>query len=443
MPRFVLIDHSLVDFSGHHFEYAQAVLDAAAQAGYAPVLAANRAFNVSAQGSWAIHPAYKYGVWFHQGAPRWQVRLRTAASRLARAGHTGGNRPEGVASPRSGIRSFSGAMQSWHDALRMRRFVGDTQAELARIGVQSEDVVFLPTLTCAEFCALSRARRPSQLPFTARWHFVFRRELPGGSAETMRTIKDAFAPFARNPTESGWHFWTDSEELAEQYQSATGCGFGVLPIPHAELAAQAPPNGPFRILCLGDARQEKGFHHLPAIARKLTSEEPRRYEFCIQSHLAIPGGEPEVVAARRALADMSELGVSLIDGPLDSAAYRALLASGDLSLLPYDRCAYSMRSSGVFAESLAAGLTTIVPANTWMERQQPRGAGLAFRNIDEVSRLIRQIAADHDRYAAAARSHASCWSRTHNAVRLISMLAASGAPPCCPRRRDRQKVLTR
>jgi hypothetical protein len=443
MPRFVLIDHSLVDFSGHHFEYAQAVLNAAAQANYAPVLAANRAFNVSAQGSWEIHPAYKYGVWFHQGAPRWQVRLRTAVSSLARAGHSAGNRPAGLASPRSGTRSFFGAMQSWHDAMRVRRFVGDTQAELARIGLQSEDVVFLPTLSCAEFCALSRARRAWQLPFTGRWHFVFRRELPDEAEAMIRTIKDAFAPFAQNPSESGWHFWTDSEELAEHYQSATGCSFGVLPIPHAELPAQAPPNGPFRILCLGDARQEKGFHHLPAIARKLTSEEPRRYEFCIQSNLVIPGGEPEVVAARRALAEMSELGVRLIDGPLDSAAYRALLASGDLSLLPYDGHAYSLRSSGVFAESLAAGLTTIVPANTWMERQQPRGAGLAFRNIDEVSRLIREIAANHDRYSTAARSHASRWSRTHNAIRLVSILASSSAPSHCPLRRKHPMVLIR
>lgn len=443
MPRFVLIDHSLVDFSGHHFEYAQAVLNAAAEAGYEPVLAANRAFNVLPDSPWAIHPVYKYGVWFHQGAPRWQVRLRAAAAGLARARYTPATRSEGVASAQTSVRSFPAAMQSWHDAVRIRRFVRDTKAELGRVSMRPDDIVFLPTLTCAEFCALSRARRASQLPSADRWHFVFRRELPGEATETMRTIKDAFAPFARKPSESGWNFWTDSEELAEHYQSGTGCSFGVLPIPHAELPAQAPPNGTFRILCLGDARREKGFHHLPAIVRTLTSAERRRYEICIQSHIAIPGGEPEVVAARRALADMNELGVNLIDGPLDSAAYRALLASGDLSLLPYDLQAYSMRSSGVFAESLAAGLTTIVPANTWMERQQPRGAGLAFRNIDEVSRLIREIAADRDRYAAAARSHASRWSRTHNAVRLVSMLAASGEPPHCPLRREHPTVLNR
>ncbi|MFQ5412007.1 MAG: hypothetical protein ACE5EC_06905, partial [Phycisphaerae bacterium] len=42
--RFILIDHSIKGFGGHHYEYAVHVLQAARDLGFEPVLVVNRAF---------------------------------------------------------------------------------------------------------------------------------------------------------------------------------------------------------------------------------------------------------------------------------------------------------------------------------------------------------------------------------------------------------------
>src|SRR5262245_45140194 len=41
MPRFVLVDNSLAPAGGHHFEFAEAILQAAEKAGYRPLIGAH------------------------------------------------------------------------------------------------------------------------------------------------------------------------------------------------------------------------------------------------------------------------------------------------------------------------------------------------------------------------------------------------------------------
>src|SRR6185503_6537862 len=162
---------------------------------------------------------------------------------------------------------------------------------------------------------------------------------------------------------------------------------------------------PLRILYLGDARLEKGFHHLPALVRSLTDgdSDRRQFEFYIQSHSTSPIEEPEITSARAELARLADRGATLFDVPVAPVQYRELLASGHLAVLPYDPRAYAARSSGVFAEAVAAGIPTVVPAGTWMARRTPAGAGLPFHKVEEVPMLIQTIAADYRNYASRAR----------------------------------------
>lgn len=425
MARFVLIDHSLIDFSGHHFEYAQAVLNAASAAGFQPLLGANQQFRSGTPQPWPVFPVYKYGVWFHQGAPEWQQRLRRTALKIAKAtGRDAGRADGGV--PAGGFHSrCSGLVRSWSRKARLRRFMSDSRGFFDRLAATPDDIVFFPTVSLDEFHCLNEARRSGVLPPDGRWHIVFRRELPLASAAVMQKIRNEFESFAALEHGGPWRFWTDSEELAAQYERATGCPFHVLPIPHAEPSAAARVAGPFRILFLGDARREKGFHRLPDLVTTLTESRPRRFEFCFQSHLGVPAGECEIAAARQRLAGMSDRGVTLLSSPLSSEQYRGLLASGHLSLLLYDSAAYAARSSGVFAESLSAGIPTLVSAGTWMARRLPRDAGLVCQDATEAPALVRQIEADYERFAAGARAAAIRWREEHNAARLISLLTNS------------------
>jgi len=63
MPQFIVIDHSIQDTTGHHYEYALRVAEAAAKAGYTPVLGVNVHFETEQKVPWVVHPVYRYGFW--------------------------------------------------------------------------------------------------------------------------------------------------------------------------------------------------------------------------------------------------------------------------------------------------------------------------------------------------------------------------------------------
>lgn len=421
MRRFILIDHSIIDYSGHHYEYARAVLNAAAEAGRQPLLFTNRRFRGEHQEAWPIVPAYRYGVWLHQG-PRWQAPLYAclAAARRLRGRFVSKNedRCQAAPTPRCG-----GAVRGWVQARRSRQFVRDTQRMLSDLKLTDADVVLAPTIALDEFDELRRCWPHLGPACSARWHFVFRRDLPSEVGDAGSQLREAFGPCAALDGEPGWRLWTDSEELTARYREATGRQFGTLPVPHTRYSPTMARNeGPFHILYLGDARREKGFHHLPALVKALNSAKPGRFAFSIQAHAASPSPEREIVEAREELRRLSELGVTLFSRPLDPPEYRQLLDSGDLSLLPYDRSAYAARSSGVFAESLAAGIPTIVPADTWMSRRQPAAAGLTYQSLDEVPNKVNEIEGRFDQYKEVADRYAKIWSRRHGAQELLLQL---------------------
>ncbi len=122
---------------------------------------------------------------------------------------------------------------------------------------------------------------------------------------------------------------------------------------------------------MGDARREKGYHLLPAIAWNLKKDylETGTARFVVQSNPNSREGAVETAIPRAELACFPSSMVALYDEPLSAAAYKDLLLCSDITLLPYERNAYRARSSGILAESLAAGIPVIVPAGTWLSRQ--------------------------------------------------------------------------
>ncbi|GJQ25290.1 MAG: hypothetical protein HBSAPP02_03220 [Phycisphaerae bacterium] len=69
--RFILIDHSIRGFGGHHYEYAVHVLAAARDAGFETILAVNRAFTADSGHvePWKIVPVYEHGFWRNIASP--------------------------------------------------------------------------------------------------------------------------------------------------------------------------------------------------------------------------------------------------------------------------------------------------------------------------------------------------------------------------------------
>lgn len=448
MGRFILIDHALVDFAGHHYEYARAVLDAAAEAGYEPVLATNRSFRCQFPQSWPVIPAFKYGVWPHQGAPAWQIALWRALKAVNRRARSGSAKSDSDDDRRHPIVRKPGLIRTRIEAARQKRFNRDTARLLARLKVAHEDLIFLPTLSPGDFSALLRLWRADRKACCGDWHLLFRRPPEGDFAEYGPAGAWRLRDGGPGPRPRSVRFWTDSDELALQYRSATGRPFGTLPIPHVPpVRAALPPTERLRILYLGDARLEKGFQYLPGLVRELTDNDrgAPRFEFWIQAHGVSPCEAAEIVAARAELSRLANRGVRLFTLPLSPAAYRDLLASGQIAVLPYDRRAYAERSSGVFAEALAAGIPLVVPQGTWMARQMPDGIGLAFQTVTEIAAHVLKIGCEFPRFAARARRFAGAWRKRHNAVSLVGRLTSprqAGAVDCGALEQDWNRRVT-
>src|ERR1700684_139011 len=63
MPKFVLIDPSIVNYQGHYYEYALRVVDAAHSRGYQTVIAANRDFKAQHAGPCEVRRVYRKTFW--------------------------------------------------------------------------------------------------------------------------------------------------------------------------------------------------------------------------------------------------------------------------------------------------------------------------------------------------------------------------------------------
>jgi len=467
--RFILIDPSIEGFTGHHLEYAVHVLRAAERAGFDPILATNRRFSAQAETPCTTYRQYKYGFWsqpFLSGRGWLNGMYRFLRNATQRNGKSAGPPSEGSPQPTqlspqptTLARMAFWAAHCWQDRfsapIRAGQFARDMADLLKQLRVTAADLLFLPGAGQIELTGLLRTFRRLSGAGQAQWHLVFRRDPPllQSNGAAHRRLVRAFEHLSADSAAGNVHFYADTEELSRQYQELANRPFRTLPIPHTHAAPRGtvpifapareasarkwdcPPSlprtsaRPLHILYLGDARREKGFHHLPAIVQELWADcvATGRIAWTIQANPALTDDEPEIRAAREQLRSLASDAVVVLTEALNSDQYGRLLLSGDIVLLPYEQAAYCWRSSGILVEALAAGIPPIVPADTWLARQVPADVGLAYTDIRQVPGLIREVIGHYDRYRAAALAFSEGWIRKHNAANLVEMLLAPRA----------------
>jgi len=239
------------------------------------------------------------------------------------------------------------------------------------------DIVFIPNATAAELRALALLRARRSKKGDLHWAFLFRRPVFDGYAhdyqrqgEAARLHRLQFAALKRVAPDARVSFHTDTNELTAQYDRLGVYRFSTLPVPVDPALAQRPKQAhqPLVIGYIGDARDEKGYQHLPRLISHLDREQgtSRPVKFLLQSNFNVPDGEPETRHAKRLLQHVRSDLVELVEGPLDQKEYAALARRIDILLIPYAAHHYSARSSGVLAEAIAAGIPAIAPARTSM-----------------------------------------------------------------------------
>jgi hypothetical protein len=294
------------------------------------------------------------------------------------------------------------------DQHRARVFGRETARLLARARLDAGDIVFLPTVSEIEMLGLLDAFARDRRAVQATWHLLFRRDIYrgreaqfGAQDEQQRTRRQAFARMRQGAGAHRVYFYTDTEPLTAQYRRL-GAPFRTLPIPHTHPASTAEPRrlGPAHIVYIGDARAEKGYHHLPRLVGDLWRDyvEPGRATFTVQSNFNTPMGDPESLVARAQLEAFPTDLVRLIYEPLSEDAYAALLQAATLIVLPYDREQYIARSSGILVEALSAGVPVVAPAGTWLAQQFAGEAYAYHRSLRQRARVVETWTANNTRW---------------------------------------------
>jgi hypothetical protein len=306
----------------------------------------------------------------------------------------------------------AGLLQWIREFRSLRRFSSDTAALFNRIPLAQDDIIFIPTISTIEMMGLKLFFQSHPSLPQASWHLLYRRDIykgreAGYAAQDgwVMAMGGAFRSFLQGTGSQRVFFYTDTDELTAQYNRLGAAEFRTVPIPHTHRPAPAKPAGSLRLIYVGDARKEKGFHLIPHVLQELWPDYAAtgRIACTLQANYNIPQGEPEAVIAKGSLLGMPRGVVELLDRPLSSEQYAALLLSGDINLLLYDRDNYYARSSGILVESLAAGMPVVVPAGSWLARQFLDEQYAWQDSLRERMTVVQTLAGDQVRWQRKQR----------------------------------------
>lgn len=213
------------------------------------------------------------------------------------------------------------------------------------------------------------------------------------------------------------------------FGSIVGQPVTTLPLPqdsHPPLRNRAGRR-PITIAVLGHQRPDKGFHHVPAIARTLLASEK---DIRILVHNSVPSDMPEAHAEMRAIA-AEDRRVSIDETPASGERWVQLLKESDLILCPYDPVRYVASYSAVATDAVANGIPLIAPYGTSMARLIANygGCGVTYQGnrVEEMVGAVMYLLAHFDSIANRADRAARRWFSemgAKNTVRRI--LEATG-----------------
>jgi glycosyltransferase involved in cell wall biosynthesis len=303
---------------------------------------------------------------------------------------------------------FRNVRQFFHTAdNHVAQFAHDLRHMLDRVGTCDGDIVFIPTLGNVELMGTGLCIENFAPARQLSWHFLFRRNLFQGRepsyqrqiARQVKTLK-SFAQFKAHLKEcmpDKAHFYTDTAALTAQYNQLAVFPFKTLPIPlDASLNRAEHGRDRFNIVYIGDARDEKGFPLLPKLVADLGAAgyAAADLRFIFQSNFNVPSGESNSLIARQALSMESAELVSMVEGPFASDAYLSLINNADIILLPYNSDAYYARSSGIYAEALAAGIPVVARDQSWMSQEMLRINQAYYAQLLQAGEILQSVRFD-------------------------------------------------
>ncbi|MEE3369632.1 MAG: hypothetical protein VX346_09850 [Planctomycetota bacterium] len=428
LPRFVLLDNSLVEVGGHFLEHAVCLLKAAELAGLQPVLATNRDFEQrdAVPPGWLVYPIFRYTA-------------------LGRYSSFNAQPEKGIAAQsRSGLRVF--LKQCLGRRKRIRSFAASCDRLFAGMALEQDDHVCLPF--CTELSLLGVLKYLNRCPVAAKatWHLYYHSSCLQGrpsdwaaQERQANVMKQALRQSEELVEQGRLRFYATTPHVCDSLNELSRVTFRYLPFPvevDSEVSSTNRSVGsPLRLLLGGQPRAEKGVTHRAEYVNSLWSRGLGSGELQLRMQQQ-PGTPPLEVPPKvqHGLLHNEPPPVVFAPYPLSYDGYREFLRSADVGLLMYDGEAYYSRISSVMLELLCLGIPVIVPAGCWMGEIV---AEANTRYLERVSQLWQPMAVDGLTLSQSQRQSAG----DHNVgpeaqcghIETGSTLIPHGASVWCPR----------
>lgn len=357
--RLVLLDWSLIDRSGHAYEYDSNVMRAFATAGWEPSIYVHRRCTLPKVGDWRARP------WFSIAPTETIARHRA-------------------------LRPLAKLWAHWiRSARELKSAIAEADGEDTLFFIQHAEAYHLP--------AIARAFRGSR----GRLMLMLRATSLTGAGEKQRRsfrtlLYRLFLPVLAATLGKRLLLVTDSTRLQAEYAALVRHEISVVPIPNPvrkSPATQARGDA-VHVLMAGRMSLEKGIQHVPLIierAREL------RLPVVFHVHIYRHASEAEAYDGLRAQLEALEgRDVVLVREPLSTDAYWSQTAEADVSLLLYDVGRYRNQTSNLVLDAIACGTYPIVSEATWLAdivRSAEYGAAVALDDEHGTAARVTDILA--------------------------------------------------
>lgn len=368
MRKFIILDPSLRDERGHHFDLSQRIAAIAAKGGFAVHVFANE--RLAPHVHWpdaAIHRLF----------------------------------------------DFSNYQDTAQAGLDYERFAQTLHQNLTKIGAGQDAIILCHTCDVRVYWGAYHyieERKNAALPLHLSTPYdegVMPGNSPGNplAKAAQRLRRDAAGKV---------FLWAETVPLANHLTRRWNAVVEPLPLPVPEGQAPQPSHSQLTsdetiwLSYLGAAREEKGFCQLPDLIRQtLDRPECERIRFFVQGSPQIVGYSPVVKAALEQIEALEGDRVVLQKETMSSREYAKAFARSHGLLLLYDRAKYAVRGSGIAWDAALSGKVLIGRTGTIVASFGSDQASVLANDIDGWIDGLADFCARPEPYQAAAGERSS------------------------------------
>jgi hypothetical protein len=384
MKQFYLLDHSLIDVGGHHYEYAVQILQAAEASGYRIVLGCHEKFSSQSllPKTWNVVRLFRHSTYNRYAKHADKLHDRAEVLESGQGARIPTNFKQAMLN-----RLYDIWYRHGYDGLS-KQYQHNCQQLFFRFPSSVGDIVFLPTMSAFDLQCLADYLKSTPATRIVDWHMQFHfnffegRE-PGFSQQEPRRIHAAwrFSQALQAIPKHRLHFYSTTQRMTAQFQRLEVADFQLLPYPTNEAFRTSPHSeshskeSTIHLVCPGHVRREKGRQQLADFFADAYEKyfQTGRMQLHVQLDLrrflqCLPS---RIVQKIRADARQSPEYAPVVTEPhpLAKDQYVRLIRDANIGLLLYDSKTYYARCSGILVEMLTAGVPVIVPAGCWLSEQ--------------------------------------------------------------------------